>query len=236
MTSMAQNPDLDLDSDALFAALEAEQDLDDPSINPSYRAARLQQLSRELDNAKQATSGKDGDGGYYYKTLTSDPEVLTLTTENQRAILHFFHPGFARCSVMDSHLETLARAHAGLGGSEATVFARVDVKHAEFVVEKLGIKVLPCVIGFVGGVAKERITGFEGLMLGGNERAESVTRKIESLFVKGGVLREKRLKEGEESEDEDEEIEVGKKSGGGFRRGIKSSAPTAGDSEDDDWD
>lgn len=37
-----------------------------------------------------------------------------------------------------------------------TRFVKINVKVAAFLVDKLCIKVLPCVIGFLDGVSKER--------------------------------------------------------------------------------
>ena len=227
----AINPDLD--ADALFAALEAEDDLDDPSINPSYRAARLQQLSREIAQSKQDAPNVQT-GGSNFRTLKTDPEVLTFTTDNQSAILHFCHPDFARCAVMDQHLEALANAHGG----QTTVFGRVHVQNAEFVVHKLGVKVLPCVIGFVEGVAKERITGFEGVAFGGDEKGRYVTMAIEAAFVNAGVLSGRKLqREDGGSDDEEDEEERTAKINGTARRGIKGSKRgVADDDDDDEWD
>lgn len=231
---MTDSANPDLDADALFAALEAEDDLDDPSINPSYRAARLQQLSRDIAQSQQNAPNIQN-GGSNFRTLKSDPEVLTFTTEYQRAILHFYHPDFARCAVMDQHLEALANAHGG----EETVFGRVNVQNAEFVVQKLGVRVLPCVIGFADGVAKERITGFEGLAFGGDEKGGYVTSGIEAAFVKAGVLKRRKLQTedgGSGDDEEGDEDERDAKKNGTARRGIKSSKRGVVDEDDDDWD
>jgi hypothetical protein len=37
-----------------------------------------------------------------------------------------------------------------------TRFLRVFVENVPFLVEKLGLKVLPCVVGFIKGVSKDR--------------------------------------------------------------------------------
>lgn len=71
--------------------------------------------------------------------------------------MHFFHPDFRRCQIMDRHLETLAVRHYN------TLFLRVDVADVPFLVERFEIRILPCVLTLVGGVTKDRITGFEGL-------------------------------------------------------------------------
>ena len=44
-----------------------------------------------------------------------------------------------------------------------TVFARILVEDAPFLVEKLQVKVLPCVVCFVDGASKDRLVGFEEL-------------------------------------------------------------------------
>lgn len=49
----------------------------------------------------------------------------------------------------------LARQHPN------TLFLKADVNDTPFLVEKLGIQVLPCLLAFVNGVCKERFVGFE---------------------------------------------------------------------------
>ena len=239
------NPDLD--ADALFAALEAETDLDDPSINPSYRASRLQQLSNEITQSKQNnnnTNLQSSSSSSNYETLTSDPEVLTFTTTHPRTLVHFFHPDFSRCSIMDTHLSEIARLHPpdedGGEGRERTMFGRVDVRNADFVVQKLGVRVLPCVVGFVDGQVRERVTGFEGVSLGGKESGKEVTRRIEGVFVEKGVIGGRRVGrsggdggDGEGSDIDEEEEEERRRNDG--RRGIKGPKQKLVDS-DDDWD
>lgn len=42
-----------------------------------------------------------------------------------------------------------------------TLFLKADVQDTPFLVEKLKIKVLPCMLAFVNGECKERLVGFE---------------------------------------------------------------------------
>ncbi|KAJ6171660.1 hypothetical protein N7470_000727 [Penicillium chermesinum] len=151
----------DSDDDALFASLEEED-------HAGYRTQRIQQLNAELASQKTNRDISNAGAGASllsrdstYVPLENDQAVLDFTTETSRCVVHFGHPDFSRCGVMDERLQELARQHHDVR------FAKVDVRNAPFLVEKLGIRVLPCVIGFKDGVGIERVVGFEGLGVGG---------------------------------------------------------------------
>lgn len=213
------------DVDALLASLEEEDD-------SSYRAQRLEEL-RSASEATKPSATPFSTTNKAFTTLKSDDEALSFTTEHERAVVHFFHPEFARCSTMDSHCERIAERHAQQHEADVS-FARIDVKNAPFVVEKLGVRILPCVIGFVKGVVKGKVTGFEGLCWDGKEGSIDVTRALEEAFVDWTVLKRK-LVFGHEDEDEsDDEDAQGKLQKG--RRGIRDRSKATADDEDDDWD
>lgn len=141
---------------------------------------------------------------------------------------------------MDTHLETLAARHYEVR------FARVDVGNAPFVVEKLGVRVLPCVIGFKDGVGVERVVGFEGLGSKGTDAISGFRTVVleRRLATKGVLVREKlgeesrnmsRSDDEEEDEDDSDESDDRRKSN---RRGIRSgnTKKSRADEEDDDWD
>lgn len=235
--SKNQNPD-DIDEDALFDALENEDD-------SAYRAQRLEQLHGELASAKEAharnaaTTATTSAADAFYPTLPNDQAVLDLTTNNERCIVHFSHPDFARCAIMDEHLRTLASRHYEVR------FARVDVRDCPFLVEKLNVRVLPCVICFIDGIGKDRVIGFEGLasLRKRNGVDNFSTVELEQRFLMSNVLVRGKLADGnaaaafdEGSESEEEEQRAKKQHG---RRGIRDG--TAGrrnndDDDDDDWD
>lgn len=118
---------------------------------------------------------------------------------------------------MDAHLEELAGPHWECR------FLRIDVAHAPFLVERLGVRVLPCVLGFVDGVGVERVVGFEGLGGGGNGFA---TASLEGRLVGKGVLVRRKLGEGGD-------ISVRGKVGKG--KG-KEEEEEEDDDDGDDWD
>ena len=161
------------DEDGLIASLEED---DDPAFD-HLRERRLQQLHSEMQRTKaQRTSGHGT-----YDTITHEPEksVLDITTSEKLCVVHFFRADFRRCRIMDGHLSAMAERHL-----EAR-FVKVDVDHVPFLVERLKIRVLPCVIAFVGGKSVDRIIGFEGIGRGSDEFR---TRDLELRLVNAGVL------------------------------------------------
>ncbi|EEH10510.1 GTPase inhibitor [Histoplasma capsulatum G186AR] len=237
------------DNDALFAALEREED------NPSYKAQRIEQLQSELaaraqqqqeQHQKNSSSNSnkldDNNNATTFQntlvpTLPSDQSLLDFTTRHPRCVIHFSHPDFARCAVMDRHIHALAGLH------HETRFATVDVRRIPFVVEKLKVKVLPCVIGFVDGVGVERIVGFEGLGYGGRHDADEEFRsgELERRLLRRGCLVKRRIGEGDEvgsDIDGEEEEEVRRERGGrGIRGGVRRGREVGDDDDgDDDWD
>ncbi len=65
-----------------------------------------------------------------------------------------------------------------------TRFVKINVENAPFLVAKLKVQVLPCVIAFVDGIGVDRIIGFEGLGQGDS----FTTKDLESRLLRAGVL------------------------------------------------
>lgn len=64
------------------------------------------------------------------------------------------------------HLRKIAHAHT------ETLFLKLDVEKAPFVVGKLQVVTIPTVVCFVDGIAIDRLTGFDEL--GGDDEFETV--------------------------------------------------------------
>lgn len=60
-------------------------------------------------------------------------------------VVHFYHPEFVSCAVMDKHLRVLAARAPG------TMFLKINADKAPFFVGKLKVKVLPSLVFFVDG-------------------------------------------------------------------------------------
>ena len=119
---------------------------------------------------------------------------------------------------MDGHLERLATLHF------ETRFLRISVEAAPFLVERLRIRVLPCVVGFVGGVERERVVGFEGL--GFQEGGRFETGDLEGRLLASGVLVRRKI--GEEGR--------GRVVWGKGKEERRARAREEDEDEGDDWD
>jgi len=142
--------DIDDDDEALFAELEAEIENDS---NSAMREQGLEILRREMEHMKEMKENEHG----RYTEIMDEKEVIRVSAREPRCVVHFYHLNFKRCEIMDRHLGKLAPKYF------STRFFRAFVENVPWLVEKLGIKVLPCVICFVDGVSKDRIIGFEEL-------------------------------------------------------------------------
>ncbi|KAF2868522.1 thioredoxin-like protein [Massariosphaeria phaeospora] len=191
--------DDDSDEDALIAALEDDSELD------AFREQRLQQLHAEFDKARQLRANDHGT----YVEIKDEKGLMDITTSTKLCVVHFFKPDFNRCGIMDSHLESLAPAHY-----EAR-FLKINVDNCPFLVTRLKVKVLPCVIAFINGVGVDRVIGFEGL---GRTPDSFTTRDLEARLIRADVLSRKKVS----AEDEK-------------RANIKSKE-AKDDDDDEDWD
>lgn len=130
-------------------------------------------------------------------------------------------------------MRTLATKH------HEVKFARVDVRHTPFIVEKLKIKVLPCVIGFKDGLGVERVLGFEGLGSGGRDGKDGFSIAIlEKRLLWKGILVQAKIKQGDDDDDDDYESAGSDEDTRRPRRAIRSGGRLNrnDDSDDDDWD
>ncbi|KAF7874870.1 hypothetical protein EAF04_002044 [Stromatinia cepivora] len=158
------------DEDALIASLE-----EDPAVD-AFREQRIQQLHFEFTRAKSQKTQGFGN----YTEIKEEKDLMDLTTEVKYAVVHFSKDDFARCGVMDTHLSTLAPKHLD------TRFLKIDVENAPFLVTKLNVKILPCVLVFIDGRSVDRIVGFEGL---GYTPDTFTTKDLESRLLASGVIK-----------------------------------------------
>ncbi|TIA70571.1 hypothetical protein E3P89_02930 [Wallemia ichthyophaga] len=140
-----------------------------------YREQRIREIQSDITR-RQINAEFVSRGGY--REYTSEKEVMDVGLKEAKAVVHFFHPRFKRCEIMDTHLELIAHQHLG------TKFLKVHVENVPFLVEKLRIKVLPCVITFRQGVARDRLVGFEDL----GKSDEFTTKMLENRLFEMGAI------------------------------------------------
>ncbi|KAF9186101.1 hypothetical protein BGZ49_004219 [Haplosporangium sp. Z 27] len=161
--------DKELDDDELFEELEN----DDYGMS-SFREQRIEELKEEVEKRRLMMELEHGS----YKDIVNEKEVMDITTKTKHSVVHFYHSDFRRCMIVDKHLEALAKKHI------KTKFVKIKVENAPFLVEKLQVKVLPCVIAFTDGIAVDRLIGFEEL---GNTDNFSTTM-LELRYKTAGVI------------------------------------------------
>ncbi|PQE11896.1 putative thioredoxin domain-containing protein [Rutstroemia sp. NJR-2017a BVV2] len=152
------------DEDALIASLE-----DSPAMD-AFREQRIQQLHSEFTRAKAQKNQGFGN----YTEIKEEKALMDLTTEVKFAVVHFSKDDFNRCGIMDTHLAANTR------------FLKIDVENAPFLVTKLKVQILPCVLAFIDGAVVDRIVGFEGL---GYTPDTFTTKDLESRLLSSGVVK-----------------------------------------------
>lgn len=90
------------------------------------------------------------------------------------------------------------------------------MENAPFLVTKLKIQVLPCVLAFTDGISADRIIGFEGL---GNSADTFTAQDLEARLLKAGVVTRPKVSGLDEAD--------------AARRRLHDAAR---DEDEDDWD
>ncbi|KAJ1660262.1 hypothetical protein IWQ61_000784 [Dispira simplex] len=157
-----------------------DDDLDDllendDHILTGYRERRLEALKSQISDLSIMRTKGHGQ----YTEVIDEKEALTAMTNTELCVTHFYHPDFQRCRIVDKHLQILAAKYF------TTKFVKVNVSHAPFLVQKLGIQVLPCVIPTVHGISRKRLVGFDDL---GN-KDDFKTWELEAFLSATGVLK-----------------------------------------------
>ncbi|KAK6882599.1 Phosducin-like protein 1 [Candida tropicalis] len=135
------------DEDELFASLENEMDED----LSKYRESRIQQLSQEFKSINQLESVGS------LQEFTNEKELMDQIVQRKDCLVHFYQPEFKNCIKMNQVLNLLAQNFPLL-----PIFT-ITVENCPFLVSKLNLKVLPCVIAYKSGSEYDRLVGFEKL-------------------------------------------------------------------------
>lgn len=161
----------DDDEDAMFRALERDADIDYSNI----REKRMEELKSEMIKLQALKNNSHGT----YENILTEKELMEITTKEKICLIHFYHKEFRRCQIMDKHLEIIARSHFN------TRIVKIDVDNAPFLVERLKVQVLPCLVAFMDGISLDRLVGFEEL--GSNDNF--TTRDLEKRLAQCKIIR-----------------------------------------------
>ena len=105
---------------------DADDDADEDNELRRIRSQRLKQI-RDSQREKLENIGK---GHGQYREITQD-EFLNEMISSRKVVCHFYHAEFARCAVIDHHIQKLVQRHV------ETKFVKINADKAPFFVSKV---------------------------------------------------------------------------------------------------
>jgi hypothetical protein len=148
-----------LKDDELFSQLENE---DEPK---HIREARLNELVLKALEKQFVQKNKFE----IFSELTED-DFINVTTKTKKCIIHFYHPDFNRCNIINTHLQVYKKILSNpflfpfnyyykkkIASKFTDIrFAKINVDKAKFFVNKLKIQVLPAILCFMDGIVRDK--------------------------------------------------------------------------------
>jgi hypothetical protein len=148
--------------------------LDDEDALEDLRQKRLQQLQKQHFQQKKWRDLGHGDytelgGGSIQDSRDIAKDFFQAAKDSERMILHFYRPSTRYCDVLHAHLSKLAPRHL------ETKFVKINVEGcdqeggggAAFLIERLGVVVMPTLVLVKDRKAFHHVRGFDEL--GGTE-------------------------------------------------------------------
>lgn len=134
----------------LDAKLSAMDNVDEDTFE-ALRQKRKLQMQKQL--RKEADMRQLGHGTYSECTDTKD--FFNAAKKSNKMVVHFYRPVTARCQIVDAHFEKLAQQHVECR------FMKIDAEKNPYLVEKLGIVLMPTMVLIKDGKTEHAIHGFD---------------------------------------------------------------------------
>ena len=148
------NPEEEKLADKMERQVDDEEDEDDELER--LREMRRSHAKQENDRMVEYRQKQHGS----YREISETDFFSTVVREkggSENVALHFYHKDFERCKIMDQRLQDLAPEMMNVK------FCKINVEKAPFLIERLKVNVLPCVLIFQKDIAVDRIVGFEDM-------------------------------------------------------------------------
>ncbi|KAL1521635.1 hypothetical protein AB1Y20_021293 [Prymnesium parvum] len=155
-------------------------DMDDDPVLQQLQQKRLNELKSRQQLEKQFHAQGHGE----YREIIEE-EFLKEVCGSPYVVVHFYHPEFFNCKVVDKHLRILAPKHL------ACKFVTLNAEKAPFFVTKLAIQMLPTIMVFKDGIKIEQLIGLDEL--GGKQ--DFRTEVLELWLSKQGCISISKAKE-----------------------------------------
>jgi len=160
------------------AQIEKEDEFDEDDFDDDDILKQLQQKRMDEYKAKRDLEMKFHQQGHGEYREISEEDFLKEVCGSQWCVVHFYHPEFFRCKIIDKHLRLIAPKHL------SCKFLTLNAEKAPFFVTKLAIQMLPSVFVFKDGVVSDSFAGLDEL--GGKD--EFRTEVLEHWFSKAGCV------------------------------------------------
>eukprot|EP00759_Apiculatamorpha_spiralis_P044661 PhF_6_TR41599/c0_g1_i2/m.63042 len=115
----------------------------------AWRAKRAAELKRKVEQSAKHGGYAEVQEVDFFKSVVRDQGGSDCV------VVHFYHPKFKTCEGMDKEISMLAPQ------MRSVKFIKVNVEKAPFLVDKLSVSVLPCLIFFRDDICIDRTIGFE---------------------------------------------------------------------------
>lgn len=125
---------LEQEEQALDAKIKRLERADDDELE-RLREHRVQQMKQRALKAQEMRAKGHGE----FTTLTDTKEFFDVMKKSDKIVVHFFTPANTFCELVDGHLERIAKQHI------ETRFVRMNAEKSEYLVDKLGVWMIPCI-------------------------------------------------------------------------------------------
>lgn len=200
---------------ALDEKLKAMENMDEDTFEAlrQKRKINLQKQMRQEADWRQLGHGR-------YMELTDTKEFFNAAKKSSKMCVHFYRSVTARCQIVDAHFEKLAQKHVECR------FVKIDAEKNPFLVEKLGIILMPTMVLIKDGKTDHAIHGFDEF--GGHD--DFTTSDMAYVLSQYGMIKEEAV------EDRSEDMKANTAGFNAIRISQIKAAHQPLDDDDDDFE
>lgn len=157
----------------LDAEIERLENLDDNDLE-NIRKRRMEAM--KAAQVEKVEWERNGHGNY--SEVADERDFFETTKKSKHVVCHFYRDSTFRCKIVDKHMEELARSHMECR------FVKINAEKAQFLTERLKIKVIPTIALIKESKTIDYIVGFTDL---GNTD-DFDTEMLEWRIARSGVI------------------------------------------------
>lgn len=140
----------------------------------AIRIARLKEIKNKA--AEEELWRVQGHGKL--EEIADEKQWFECTRLNKRVVCHFYRPTTEICTLLDSHLEKIARVHM------ETKFIKINVEKCPYLCDRLNVYVIPSLIMTKDNFVHDTMEGFDDL--GGS--LDFTTIQLERRLARKGIV------------------------------------------------